>query len=754
MVKSKLQIPVGSVFPVFVLLIFYLYLPGSVVSQVDPTTKINKLLYGFNHADNDSIKITILAELALFYNNYVYDMKGADSLSEIAVKIAEKSLRTDLLLLAYNSYIESDNLGNKFYRQKALDYANKAAQLCLKYNNPLMVWRTYHNLVAASLSIDDYQKAMEFSQKAMVVARKMNDTSLLSRSNIDTAKSLEGKNQKSRALTNYLIAADLADKTGNRDLQILCYKEISHFFYLNKLFERAIFYKNKQQSLIDPADSTALMWVKHDLQLIFRFYNTSLFKVDDIQAIIDFAIRTQNNKLKDYSFAFLRTFLIETYNISDLHHLYNIHYPNELYELFFTDPAMYYKLKAFFKVFENQNDSAYYYFGKAEKLIIDNPNKLIVATFYNRFGQFLKRTGQKKEAIKKFELSLEYASLAPYFGKKEYMLIASMQLDSLYKEMGDYGKAYYFSKLNKELADSINILATKEQVITLSLNYEARQKELAYEQAAELENQKKEKKIRQRKNERNMMGGGVLFLLVLSYFIYRNYKNQKRLNRLLDAEKKKSDDLLLNILPFETAEELKHTGEARAKKFDEVTVMFTDFKDFTQASEKMSAEELVKMIHFYFSEFDKIIAKHSIEKIKIIGDSYMCVGGLPVSNVTHAFDVVTAAFELQAFMKEQKEERIRRNESYFELRIGIHTGPVVAGIVGLKKFAYDIWGDTVNTASRMENTGETDRVNISGSTFERVKDRFTCSYRGKVKAKHKGEIDMYFVTPPPDQPLN
>jgi class 3 adenylate cyclase len=179
--------------------------------------------------------------------------------------------------------------------------------------------------------------------------------------------------------------------------------------------------------------------------------------------------------------------------------------------------------------------------------------------------------------------------------------------------------------------------------------------------------------------------------------------------------------------------------------------MFTDFKDFTQASEKMSAEELVKLIHFYFSEFDKIISKHSIEKIKIIGDSYMCAGGLPVSNNTHAYDVVTAALELQAFMKDQKEQRINRNEPYFELRIGIHTGPVVAGIVGLKKFAYDIWGDTVNTTSRMENTGETHKVNISGSTYERVKDHFICSYRGKVKAKHKGEIDMYFVNLP-DQP--
>jgi class 3 adenylate cyclase len=245
-----------------------------------------------------------------------------------------------------------------------------------------------------------------------------------------------------------------------------------------------------------------------------------------------------------------------------------------------------------------------------------------------------------------------------------------------------------------------------------------------------------------------MMAGGVGFLLIISLLIYRNYRNQKISNKLLDAAKKKSDDLLENILPHETAEELKIFGKAKAKRFEEVTVMFTDFKDFTQISEKLSAEDLVEKIHVYFSEFDRIISRYGIEKIKIIGDSYMCVGGLPVSNNSHAYDVVSAALEMQVFVAEQKNRRVAGNEPYFELRIGIHTGPVIAGIVGLKKFAYDIWGDTVNTASRMESTGDINMVNISGATYERIKDRFSCTYRGKVKAKHKGEIDMYFVNPP------
>jgi len=193
------------------------------------------------------------------------------------------------------------------------------------------------------------------------------------------------------------------------------------------------------------------------------------------------------------------------------------------------------------------------------------------------------------------------------------------------------------------------------------------------------------------------------------------------------------------------SQELKHTGIAKAKRFDEVTVMFTDFKGFTMLSERMGAEDLVKLVDFYFSEFDKIIARHNIEKIKIIGDSYMCAGGLPIVNTTNAFDVVSAALEIQEFISVQKDERNARGDIFFEVRIGINSGPVVAGIVGLNKFAYDIWGDTVNIASRMESSGEIGKVNVSGFTYGLIKDHFTCIHRGKVEAKNKGMVDMYFV---------
>ncbi len=216
----------------------------------------------------------------------------------------------------------------------------------------------------------------------------------------------------------------------------------------------------------------------------------------------------------------------------------------------------------------------------------------------------------------------------------------------------------------------------------------------------------------------------------------------------LSAERDRSEELLLNILPAEVAEELKSTGAAKARHFDQASVLFTDFKDFTGMAALLGAEAVLLELNACFEAFDDIITRHGIEKIKTIGDSYMCVGGLPDPHSSSPKAVVHAALEMQAFMTARKKDHDAKGQPGFEMRLGIHTGPVVAGIVGVKKFQYDIWGDTVNTASRMESSGMEGRVNISESTYTLVKDEAGLSFtsRGKVEAKGKGEMEMYFVT--------
>lgn len=214
---------------------------------------------------------------------------------------------------------------------------------------------------------------------------------------------------------------------------------------------------------------------------------------------------------------------------------------------------------------------------------------------------------------------------------------------------------------------------------------------------------------------------------------------------LIEHEKQKSDNLLLNILPEETADELKKFGKAEPRRYNSVTVLFTDFVSFSKISETVNPDVLVKEIHYYYSAFDNIISKYKLEKIKTIGDSYMCAAGLPVEISDHAYRAVSAALDIQKFIEDEKEKRMQAGEMYFDIRIGLHSGSVVAGIVGIRKFAYDIWGDTVNYASRMEGASVPGKINISGSTYQLVNNTFECTYRGKIEVKSKGEIDMYFV---------
>jgi class 3 adenylate cyclase len=214
----------------------------------------------------------------------------------------------------------------------------------------------------------------------------------------------------------------------------------------------------------------------------------------------------------------------------------------------------------------------------------------------------------------------------------------------------------------------------------------------------------------------------------------------------LEAEKVRSEALLLNILPAMIADELKSRGEVEPKYFGCVTIMFADFKGFTRFAETAEPRTLVNDLDQFFSAFDDIVERHNLEKLKTIGDAYMCAGGLPEENKTHPIDACRAALEIQAFMARANRQRERMHLPPWELRIGIHTGPVMAGVVGSKKFTYDIWGDAVNVAARIESAGVPGRIALSENTYNRVKATFECEHHGLIEAKNRGTLDTYFLS--------
>ena len=320
-------------------------------------------------------------------------------------------------------------------------------------------------------------------------------------------------------------------------------------------------------------------------------------------------------------------------------------------------------------------------------------------------------------------------------GNLREMVEQMEDLANAYKMAGDYKKAFEVQEQFVQYKDSVYNKANTEKITRLQVSAQFEKKQ-AIDSTQNAEAHKLANVKLQRQRTLTYSGiGAALLLLAFSAFVYRN-------NKRLAIEKQKSENLLHNILPQEIASELKERGATSAQQYDHVTVLFTDFVNFTKAGERMGSRALVEELHNCFEAFDGIMGTYGIEKIKTIGDAYLAVCGLPTTDEHHAEKVVKAAQEIRDFMVHRY---AALGDKTFEIRIGVHSGEVVAGIVGVKKFAYDIWGDTVNTAARMEAKSEAGKINISQTTYELVKDKYTCSYRGEIDAKNKGMMKMYFV---------
>ena len=316
-------------------------------------------------------------------------------------------------------------------------------------------------------------------------------------------------------------------------------------------------------------------------------------------------------------------------------------------------------------------------------------------------------------------------------------------LAKAYSGMNDYKNAYDYQQLFTAVSDTIRDDSYEESIGNMRFQFDLENKEQQI-QLLNVDNELKQTQIERTTASKRLLYAVAALLLLVTGGIFSRYRFIQKSNASLAEERNKSERILLNILPKETAEELKEHGSIKAKYFKDVTVLFTDFKQFSLVAEKIPPEELVQSVDYYFKKFDLIIENNNLEKIKTIGDAYMCAGGLPTPNTTHTINAFNAAQDIMAFV-EETQKNPPKGIYPFEIRIGINTGPVIAGVVGTKKFQYDIWGSTVNIAARMESNSESGRINISENTYQHLKDEHDFTYRGVIKAKNDQKLKMYFA---------
>ena len=342
---------------------------------------------------------------------------------------------------------------------------------------------------------------------------------------------------------------------------------------------------------------------------------------------------------------------------------------------------------------------------------------------------------------------------------EQNMALLNKRTAIINKMTDDQAKAEAQMQYNQRMIDSLKFMAQLDSISLLNSQHLIKEQESQLKlQQSEL--QLKESELHLKNSQQRLYAAlGILAALIsgfLIWIVYSTRKTNKQLatkNEEIENEKERSEELLLNILPKFIAQELKEKHKVKTRMIDSCTVIFTDFINFTNISRQLTPQELIEALDECFRAFDNIITDYNIEKIKTIGDSYMCAGGVPIPNKTHAVDAVNAAFEMVKFLDQWNTQREKEGKLRFDARIGIHSGPIIAGVVGVKKFAYDIWGNTVNVAARLEKKSEAQRINISASTYQLIKDHYQCERRGSISVKNMTDLEMYFVDHPIGEPV-
>jgi adenylate cyclase len=632
----------------------------------------------------------------------------------------------------------------------SIDSANRYAVMALKLStllkNDTLIGRSYLYIGYSSMISGKDSICFNAYSKAATIFKKLNDSAKIA--NILTAFGqyyyYKGDYENSyKSFYTALIIYSKLKNPASYDNVIEALDGISSIYYARKDYKNSLLYKHRALKLADELEDNGytVSLLYSGIAAVYSDWKQNDKALEYYRKAYEIDKATGNTSMLSYSLNDIGRIYFNLGHLDTAFFYFN--QAGQLFEKIHDDIGMTNANQSIGDIYQKKHnfDMALKYYQKA--LILSERNKE-----KPRISELLFSIGQTYFIMKNYSKAIETSkrSLAIAANIKNNATVYENYklLSDIYSSMDSCGNAFDFYKKYVEKKDSIFTEDIHQQISDIQGKYESDKREKAIKILKQKEEIHKID-IRRQKIVKNSFLIVAILLMILAMAIFRNYRMKKKANKIIAAEKDKSDNLLMNILPEETAEELKREGFAKTRYYEQVSVLFTDFKGFTAIAEKMTPEQLVAELDYCFKGYDLIIEKHHVEKIKTIGDSYMCAGGLPAPNTTNPIDVVNCGLEIRNFMQAYKLQRIEQDQPYFEVRIGIHTGPVVSGIVGTKKFAYDIWGDTVNTAARMESSGKPGCVNISGDTYELVKDHFNCTHRGKVEAKNKGLIDMYFA---------
>ena len=644
-----------------------------------------------------------------------------------------KTLLT-IILLAFSFSISAqsklDSLFNVWQDQSQVDSSRVSA---------------YHKYIWDGFLFSKPDSAFILAEKLYEFANQQNYPSANAQGLYIQGISLHQRGIYSEALVYYKKGSDQFEEIGDQEGIASCLNATGLIYLYKNDYSKALNYFTKSLKIRNEIDD--LQGVASVLNNIGYIYHSQ----GDYAFALDYYMQSLviRNEIGDQQgIATSLTNIGEIYTAQD-DYLEALDYYSrslKLFEEIGNQQGVSSVLNNFGYAYRNQGDypNALNYYLQSLKIREYMGDQLGIATSLNNIGNIYKIMGNYPKAIAYCKNGLELA-------KRIGLLLEQKEgctcLYDVYKAIGNGNKALEYHELLTVIEDSLNAEGTSKKLLQMEFQKQIIVDSLAQVEKDRLVQNANDDEVKKKNKTINIaIGGGLLFMILAGGFFSR-WRYIKKSRDIISKEKDRSENLLLNILPPEIAEELKSKGRSDARDFDKVSILFTDFKSFTEASAKLSAQDLVSEINVCFEVFDGIMDKYGIEKIKTIGDAYMAAGGLPVPFDDSVKNTVLAALEMQAFISKRKVEMEILGKHSFEMRAGINTGPVVAGIVGIKKFQYDIWGDTVNTASRMESNGQIGKVNISKQTFELIKDdkQFTFEKRGKIRAKGKGEIEMYFV---------